>query len=213
MDNNLSNTVACIGIGSGATGLSCCHVNNQSDPTCQDIFSQQDGLLQKGCQSDHCMADCQNATVLYSSLVQTNLSGNGQGPIARYAACVNVPAIFRSLSQGALSSNFSSSAQQYIPTNVTEDNLQNITSTVTDCLSSTCRNSRNSGHCYDNYCSPVKLLANDTTPNITAINGCLNQLCHSGFSALPYADADVVGIGVCVFNLTETVTIANYHRS
>jgi len=207
MDNSSGNAVACIDIGSGATGLSCCHVHNQSDPTCQDIFSQQDGLLQKGCQSDHCVADCQNARILYSSLVQTNLNGSGQVPIARYAACVNVPAIFRSLSQGALTPNFSSAAQQYVSTNITENSLQNITSTVTDCLSSTCRNSRNSDLCYDNYCSPVKLLANSTTPNITAINGCLNQLCYSGFSALPYADADVVGIGVGVFDSTRILII------
>jgi len=213
MDTNYNDAVACIDIGSGATGPSCCYANNQSDLTCLEVFSQQDGLLQKACQSDNCMVDCQNSTVLYSSLVQTNLFGNGQGPVTRYAACVNVPAIFRSLSQGVLSPNFTSSARQYIPTNTTEDSLQNITSTVTDCLSSTCRNSRNSDLCYDNYCSPVKLLANDTTPNITAINGCLNQLCYGGFSSLPYADADVIGIGVCVFDSTGTITNAHYHRS
>ena len=72
----------------------------------------------------------------------------------------------------------------------------NVTSAVTDCLSSTCRNSRGKDDCYDSYCSPAMLLANSTTPNITAINRCLHKLCHSGDDALPYADADVIGIGV-----------------
>src|SRR5438034_7519194 len=127
MDNSSSNAVACIDVGSNTKGLSCCYANNLSDPTCQKAFSQQNGLLQKGCQSNHCIDDCHNTTVLYTSLIQTNLTGNGQGPITRYAACVNVPAISRSISQGLLSPNFSSSAQQYIPTNAAEDSLRKIT--------------------------------------------------------------------------------------
>jgi hypothetical protein len=34
----------------------------------------------------------------------------------------------------------------------------NVTSVVTDCISSTCRRARNSAFCYPDYCSPVKLL-------------------------------------------------------
>jgi hypothetical protein len=45
-------------------------------------------------------------------------------------------------------------------------------------------------------CSSVNMLINNTSPNIEGINKCLFSLCEGGFNSLPYADADVVGIGV-----------------
>ncbi|KAF2110545.1 hypothetical protein BDV96DRAFT_195126 [Lophiotrema nucula] len=45
-------------------------------------------------------------------------------------------------------------------------------------------------------CSAVNLLINNTHPNIQGLNGCLNSLCTRGYDSLPYADADVIGIGV-----------------
>ncbi|RYP12446.1 hypothetical protein DL765_007345 [Monosporascus sp. GIB2] len=40
------------------------------------------------------------------------------------------------------------------------------------------------------------MLLNSTRPNIGGVNECLNKLCTGGYESLPYADADVVGIGV-----------------
>jgi len=200
-DNNI---IACVDIGLSVPHLGCCSADDLSNPTCGKVFSAQEGVLQKGCQGN-CVQDCQNAAVLYTSHIQDNLTGNGVGPVQRYAACVNLPSIARAASRGVLTGGFGATVRNFIPANTTDDSLRGITSTVTDCLSSTCRNSRQSGGCYDDYCSPVRLLANNTTPNITAIDRCLSKLCSSGYSALPYADADVVGIGVYISYVLQCI--------
>ena len=75
------------------------------------------------------------------------------------------------------------------------DDLMNITSGVTECLTATCHNARNDANC-STPCAAVNLLLNYTTPNVTGINECLGELCNGRYNSLPFADADVVGIGV-----------------
>ena len=55
--------------------------------------------------------------------------------------------------------------------------------------------SRRRGVC-SRDCSAVNMLINSTMPDIRGVNQCLHTLCTSNYDALPYADADVVGIGV-----------------
>lgn len=190
--------IACLEVGSNFSNLSCCYSNNLTSAACHDIFSGTNNTLSQGCQySDDCISDCGNKTLLYTSLVQDNPgSGNGKGPVTRYQACVNLPSIVRHSKFGQLSQNFVTEFEKYTMPNTTELQLQSVTSTITDCLSSTCRHSRRSGLCYDEFCSPVKLLTNSSSPNVTAINQCLHTLCSGGFKSLPFADADIVGIGV-----------------
>ncbi|KAF2668732.1 hypothetical protein BT63DRAFT_414700 [Microthyrium microscopicum] len=194
MANNTDNAL-CTGFGL-AGNLTCCYPNNQgSNQTCR-IFTDSPNLLSKGCPSDNCIKDCQDTSLIYISYPNDNLSLSGNGPISRFATCVNVPKLARLSSQGALPSDINNITKRYIPPNPTEDSLRTITSSVTDCLSSTCRNSRRSDLCYNDYCSPVRLLTNSSAPNMEAINRCMQQLCGSGYAALPYADPDVLGIGV-----------------
>lgn len=190
--------IACVGIGSDHNNLSCCYPANQTSAACHNIFSGANSTLSRGCQdgSRNCIADCANEKLLYTSLVQDDRTGNGRGPITRYQACVNLPSIARFSEFGQLSQDLVSEADRYIAPNTTDNQLQRVTSAVTDCLSSTCRNSRQSNLCYEDYCSPVKLLANSSSPNITAVNQCLNTLCSGGYKSLPFANADIVGIGV-----------------
>lgn len=203
LSQNMANSslvpIACMKIGSSPTNLSCCYPDDQTNPICDAIFTPQNNFLQTGCPGPDCAGGCSDVKQIYASRLEENLTGNGNLPIARYMACANLPSISTYASQKVLSSNIADAIGQYIVPNVSTSSLGNVTSAVTDCLSSTCRQSRNSSACYDNYCSPVKLLRNDTSPNLENINACLYQLCSNPVEALPWADADVIGVGVGKF--------------
>lgn len=196
----MATPIACVDVGSDANSLNCCYADDQTSSACQDSFHSPNNTLSTGCQNNTlgCISECGDQKLLYTSFVQDDGIGNGRGPITRFQACVNFPSIARYFALGQLSTNISTVVEKYINTSISDDQLQNITSSVTDCLSSTCRNSRAKGFCYDDYCSPVKLLTNSSSPNITAINRCLGTLCSSGYKSLPFADSDIVGIGVSV---------------
>lgn len=195
--NGSSDPIACIDIGSSPTAT-CCYANDLSNPTCTKIFTQEASLLGTACQPGQCFEDCSDITNLYVSKLQQNLTGNGILPILTYGACVNIPAMTRFADEfkGMLPANVTQTLQQYVAPNATDDALRSVTSAVTDCLSSTCRKSRNSNFYYTDHCSPVRLLTNNTSPDLEAINNCLYTLCSNGMEALPWADTDVVGIGV-----------------
>lgn len=196
-NNSSGPLIACSGLGT-ADQASCCFANQQAGPVCQAIFSSQElKLFEKGCPSQDCTADCANLTQLYSSTLQEDLGGDGSGPRTRFAACANVPSVARAASDRLLSANISAIAERYISPSAGAEELRKTTAAVTECLSSTCGNARRRDLCFDDYCSPTRLLINNKSPNITAVNNCLSKLCSMGnFNALPYADADVVGIGV-----------------
>ncbi|OCK87740.1 uncharacterized protein K441DRAFT_592582 [Cenococcum geophilum 1.58] len=175
--------------------MSCCYTNDQSNPICERLFPPEGSFLKYGCLTGNCVNDC-DPRKLYNSTLQQNGAGNGQMPILKYMACANIPSIASYANRDVLSPNITKSIQKFIFPHTTEDSLQNVTSAVTDCLSSTCRRSRDSTFCYTNYCSPVKLLRNNTSPNLEAIHTCLNTLCDKTVKALPWADTDVIGIGV-----------------
>jgi hypothetical protein len=195
-----SNQLACLGVGLNFNSLECCSLSNLTSSTCQDAFYSPRNILSLGCRegAQNCLQDCSDTELLYSSLVQENGTGTGSWAISRYQACVNLPSIARQSQFQQLPSNISDVVAQYIPSNISESRIQNISSAVTDCLSSTCRNSRGRNNCYNNYCSPVKLLSNSSSPNVTAVNECLNYLCSNPYQSLPYADPDIVGIGVII---------------
>ncbi|KAK8054172.1 hypothetical protein PG996_013473 [Apiospora saccharicola] len=167
-------------------------------------------MLQDGCpnRGSDCVASCTDPEWIYSSMIEDNGNGDGSGPPDRYTACVNMPAIARASLNHELPPNISIIVDQYVARNITNQQLQAVTAAVTDCLSSTCRNSRDGRDgpqsCYHEYCSPTTLLTNNTAPNVTAINSCINNLCdQENYGQLPYADADIVGIGVFVSYLMQ----------
>ncbi|KAI1381675.1 hypothetical protein F4677DRAFT_403896 [Hypoxylon crocopeplum] len=233
---NISTELACINIGNGTelsgngTQFQCCETTKPDSPACQSAFPDRDGMLDKGCSHsfltkdvDGCIAGCQNLPLLYGSYFQIgDLSASGSGPKERFAACVNVPAIAKAMKanasgastgsgdQGAdlisLPENFMAKAEEYIEGDFTDDGLKNVTSAVTECLSSTCRVSRCPTSCYSK-CSPVALLANNTTPNVTAISDCVSTLCGNGYNSLPHADPDITGIGVWISYVVQCLFI------
>ncbi|KAI0023235.1 hypothetical protein F4780DRAFT_777015 [Xylariomycetidae sp. FL0641] len=209
--------IACLDVGSNST-LHCCTPQDLGSAACEAVFAPEpgeQGILDPGClPANTCNTDeglldtCQNTAAIYTSFQQHGaLEKNGTGPISRYAACVNVPSISRSLSAGLLPSNYSEAVSQYDLLNASDGALKNITLAVTDCLSSTCKVARNHTDCYQDLCAPTNLLVNNTTPNLAAIDRCLSWLCHSGFAALPYADTDIVGVGVWLSYVLQCVFI------
>lgn len=191
--------IFCKNIGtSSTTDLSCCYPDNQNTQTCRDIFNGPEAIF-RGCNSN-CLTSCSDTNYIYSSVLQnTTFDGDGSAPIHRYRICANVPNIAGYLSQNVLEPNISSRVERYISRDAPDDALKNITFALTDCLTATCRNARQPDYC--NYkCSAVNLITNSTTPNITGIDLCLNTLCNGLENSLPFADADVVGIGASVPN-------------
>ena len=99
------------------------------------------------------------------------------------------------LSQNPAKSNIVSEVEKYISRNATNDALKNVTFAVTECLAATCRKARHSKVCRP-QCARVNLILNGTTPNLQGVSQCLDSLCTGGCDSLPFADQDVVGIGV-----------------
>jgi hypothetical protein len=139
--------------------------------------------------------------------------GNGSLLLARYKACANFPIIASFFSQHLLEPHIEQVVQKHLRIGPDETEfdvtLEEITLAVTDCLSATCSSARDSSDCYSTTCSPVKLITNNTFPNIWGINGCLNNVCNSGTGALPWADADIIGVGVSLA-LTCTTVSCNF---
>lgn len=202
--------LACDGLGTQPTlsKLPCCHITDQDSPTCKRLFppALKQGLLGKVCLGPDTtcplFTNCSEVSSLYSSLEQTEQKGDGSWLIKRYVACANMPTIATAAYAGDLSKKLSNVVSGYIPPlpqlklNAYETKLQSITSAVTDCLSSTCRASRDVDFCYEDHCAPERLLRNGTLPNLEGINDCMWTLCNADERALPWPDADVIGIGV-----------------
>ncbi|KAI2487004.1 hypothetical protein Ptr902_01137 [Pyrenophora tritici-repentis] len=198
--------------------LQCCSPNTQNSTLCRSIFSNplNSDIFTGTCfaPGHDCLADCQHPRLIYSSKVQDDYEdGNGSAPKNRYLACVNVPNMAGYLRQDVLGPNITSQVEPHISRNATKKQLQGISYAVTECLAATCRNSRKPGKC-KKQCSGVSLLWNQTTPDIQGIDQCLDTLCQGEYNSLPYADSDVVGIGVfasyilqCVFVLIICATV------
>lgn len=87
------------------------------------------------------------------------------------------------------------SAQSFIPPS-TEYDLQMVSNDVSRRLSETCEKSTDSSRCTWE-CSPAQLLLNSTTPRLAGPYQCLKTICQGGIG-LPFANQDVVGIGVVI---------------
>lgn len=187
----------CNNIGNTTNQLNCCYASNQSSQTCRENFNNPDiDTFTGGCLNGDCLKVCSNVSTIYQSLTQIDpYQGNGQGPIRRYLTCANVPAMAGYLSQDVLGQDISSSIGNHVSPNASDDALKNVTLAVTKCLTTTCTYARNKGRC-QNSCSSVNMLINSTTPDIQGVNECLYSLCKGGYNSLPFADADIVGIGV-----------------
>lgn len=184
-----------IGIGN-ASALHCCYLESQNSSDCREFFNPSaNTLVLSHPNSKHWIDICTNNSQLYSSKTQITLAGDGRSLYRRYNVCANLPAIASFSSQGLLNDQISSYVAPHIQRNPTDFELMNVTSNVASCLTQTCRKARNPRTCLQ-QCSPVRLLVNSTFSNITGLDTCLNTLCSGNDSSLPYADPDVIGIGV-----------------
>lgn len=206
MVSPLANALFCDNIGETSSDLRCCYVNNQTAPICRLSFNSSGPIFSSGCNNGNCISKCLNPKFLYGSESQDDAStGNGQAPIQRFRTCTNVPAMARFAAQGSLSEEIAVLVSQHVPFNASAASLRNVTSLVTECLTQTCKASRNQRAC-SGACSAVNMLESSTMPSIGGVNECLNQLCTGGYDSLPYADADVVGIGVSVIALSTNLS-------
>lgn len=176
----------------------CCYPDNLTQAECRAFIGPDQGntILDLAFPGANYLAECQNVTKIYGEIINTP-DQNNYHSIQRYMACVAVPALASYEANGFLPPSQSALVQQSIPReNATQDTLRNITAAVTECLTHTCQAARNKTFCYSQSCAPTHLLINSTMPNQMAINECLLALCKGGFDALPYADSDIIGIGV-----------------
>ncbi|KAL1594594.1 hypothetical protein SLS60_010355 [Paraconiothyrium brasiliense] len=187
----------CDNIGNNTNDATCCVVDQQNSKICQENFNRAILPFSGGCPTGDCLKDCSNTTLIYQSLLQDNPSGpgNGQGPIRRYQTCANVPNVAGYLSQGVLGENITTYIGKNVSADATPAQLQGVTKAVTECLTATCSNARNPKDC-QGTCAPVKLLINGTMPNVQGLSDCLDSLCLKRWDNLPFADPDIVGIGV-----------------
>lgn len=184
----------------------CCYSNNQTQHPCQTFIGPNPGdtILASACPSGNCLKDCQNPMTLYGG-VTTEDSILNTDTIMMYMACVAVPAIAGYEANDILLPDQATTVRQFIPPeDATEDNLRGVTATVTECLTQTCLAARNGSLCYDQYCAPTKLLINGTMPNQTAISQCLYTLCSNGLEVVPFANSDIIGIGVSQYHPLST---------
>ncbi|KAH7386837.1 hypothetical protein DE146DRAFT_791929 [Phaeosphaeria sp. MPI-PUGE-AT-0046c] len=180
----------------GNSTLNCCDIDNQSSKKCHDLFSVGESVFDSNISAPDYLEDCTNLEFIYGSVLDNAaFAGTGTRPYQRYQVCASLSNMIDYRNQSLLEPNLRSKVQDYVPTNAPSDTLKHINLAVTDCLTATCQNARDVGHCRYK-CSAVNLLINSTTPNVRGVHDCLHELCTGNQSSLPYADADVVGIGV-----------------
>ncbi|KAJ8116867.1 hypothetical protein OPT61_g1812 [Boeremia exigua] len=188
--------IFCEKVGDRTNGLQCCYPSEQDSPVCRRNFNNQTATIFEDDNGKHPAEYCRNVHKLYASKIGDDASiGNGVAPQRRYLACANFPNMARYLHNGILDPSISAEIEQYITNEIDDQALKNITFAVTECLTATCRNARDSTLCRHS-CSGVNLLVNSTTPSVQGLDKCLDTLCTGRYNSLPFAVADVVGIGV-----------------
>ena len=150
--------------------------------------------FQRVCPSGDCIADCSTAGTMYQNITQElaeEFIYTDVPPL--YAICLAAPSMARSIQNGLVPDPAATVLRPYFPS-VDEVALQAVASTTTHCLTSTCDQARFPLSC-DLSCT-TSMLVNSSTPSLSGVNDCLAAMCSSNV-AIPFANQDVVGIGVC----------------
>lgn len=150
------------------------------------------------CPSHDCVQDCQNYTRLFEEvpyLITEPFSTYGKSfdnqppSITLFGVCSNLVTIY----EGISSDTDAASQQSYFPASSAND-TGGVSSTIASCLASTCDYSRESTNCIS-ACNMTVLYSEGSTTNVTAVTECLSLLCGNT-CGLPYANQDVMGVGV-----------------
>ena len=161
------------------------------------------------CPSRDCVQDCQNYTRLFEevpylitdSFEVYGKSINGQPPnTTLFGVCSNLGNIYDGIAAGITPQ----STESYFPLSRQEDTGQ-VSSSLVSCLASTCDASREPQNCAS-ACNMTVLYPSGASTNLTAVTGCLSLICGNT-CGLPYADQDVLGVGVLVSYVIQAVLI------
>jgi hypothetical protein len=161
------------------------------------------------CPSHDCISDCQNYTRLFEEVPSpfTNFaqtygkSVDGQPPNTTvFGVCSNLGSITAGISTGVVAQ----SVQPYFPLQRQSD-IGQVSATLTSCLISTCDASREPENCIE-ACNIPNLYSATNSTNLTAVTACLSLICGNT-CALPYANQDVMGVGVLVSYVIQAVLI------
>ncbi|KIX04569.1 uncharacterized protein Z518_05439 [Rhinocladiella mackenziei CBS 650.93] len=161
------------------------------------------------CPSHDCVKDCQNYTRLFEevpyliteSLETYGKSVDGQAPnITLFGVCSNLANVYA----GIASDTEAVSKQSYFPLSSQED-VGPVSMTLASCLASTCDYSRESQNCIS-ACNLDVLYSGGSATNLTAVTGCLSLICGNT-CGLPYANQDVMGVGVLVSYIIQAILV------
>jgi hypothetical protein len=154
------------------------------------------------CPSGDCYADCQNLTRLYSpfpeSITFTNAVEYGTPPnVTLWPLCAAIANITEALEDGIAPQVDADKFSSFFE-NGTLSNQLWASDAATHCWTDTSSAARYPSTCAD-ACTAVNLLESHYEPQFAGTRECIRCLCH-GINGLPFADQDIVGIGVW-FNL------------
>ncbi len=161
------------------------------------------------CPSHDCVQDCQNYTRLFEEVpyllnntFQTyGKSFSGQPPdTTLFGVCSNLANVYTGISEAVAPQALAS----YFPLQSQQEIVQ-VSSSLASCLTSTCDASREPQNCVA-ACNMPMLYSNGTTTNLTAVTACLSMICGNT-CGLPYANQDVMGVGVLVSYVIQAVLI------
>ncbi|KAJ9610011.1 hypothetical protein H2200_006341 [Cladophialophora chaetospira] len=161
------------------------------------------------CPSHDCIKDCQNYTRLFeevpyflnNSFQTYGKSIDGKPPdTTLFGVCSNLANINTGISE-ALTSQ---SIESYFPLQRQQE-VDQVSSSIASCLASTCDFSREPQNCVA-ACNMPLLYSNGSTTNLTAVTACLSMICGNT-CGLPYANQDVMGVGVLVSYVIQAVLI------
>jgi hypothetical protein len=151
------------------------------------------------CPSGNCLKDCQTervfevlpegVTVPYDQYGSINST---RTEVTLFGICVDIANVTNALASGSVPVEQAQKLQPYFPD--TKAGLTKIADNITQCLPASCAKSRDSSTCAP-WCRETDLLLADGTTNLTGVATCLEWLCEES-CGLPYANQDVVGIGV-----------------
>lgn len=153
------------------------------------------------CPSGSCLEACEDTERLYGVIppgMQVQADNFGlptriPDMITLYGICLGYANVTRALNGGFVPQKEAGVLRPLFPSNA-EDDLHRVSNGASQCLSETCEKSANrSGCAWD--CSPAQLLLNSTTPRLSGPYQCLKTICK-GSAGLPFANQDVVGVGV-----------------